>query len=321
MSVHPAHLPALSVLLIDEVLATPLHDVLHADEVVEAVDRVVHALTAQPQLPERVAAEVASLQSRWREQPHTLGEMLPRPLRAGLLDLVATPWSPSEALVLELMDHPAARQLMREVLQGALERFAGRLKRLDEGMLGGLGGRAARRGKGLFSGVAGTLGSLADGVAGAVREELSGAVEERIRSSLGTATEQGLQSVARFLADPAQAEAVGSMRARMVEHLLDLPPERWADEASSIAFEDMARDLQRALHAASQDGSLEEATRRGVMWALELHGEESIGAVLDRFELRGVVHASLEPWLTRRLAKVTARDDFRAWWALATATP
>jgi len=306
------HLDALARMVVDEATATPIADIAHprwmAGQLATALEAAARRDNVRDLIGERFERQLAA----WKEEDRTLGSWLPpevdEPLRAAL----SKPWVPSEEMVFRLIDHDVLWSLMREVLEGTLQRFRKRLRALDQGIFGGIGHRAARRGRGLLGGVAETM---AGQVVGAVKNEVENRMDVLVAEFLSSATREGLRVVARHVSDPQHAPAYGELRVSMLDTLQDTEVKELAGELEKLGAMDYVDILLRAIRAELDDPGFVDRTEQRVRTLLDEVGDGTLGAWLDEVGLRDVWTDSTAELVSQRLHAVVRTDAFEHWWA------
>jgi hypothetical protein len=269
--------------------------------------RGLRSATATPTAREAVVRRVEQARQQLRTIEQPVRTWLPPEVEPPARELLALPWSPSEELTFRVINHPALRALVREVLSASLTRFTERLRNLDQGVLGGLGERAMRRGKGLFGGVA-------EGLMGAVRDEMGSAFDGRIKEHLGTATEEAVRAIAAWIADPAHADALAAMRLSAIDVVLDTPVRALAAEADGLSTDRVAEVVWRALTELAARDDLEPRLVTLLTQVYALADHPTLGHWLDELGLREVWTDGAARFTTDRLVELTTTPAFEAWW-------
>jgi hypothetical protein len=244
---------ALAAIVVDHALATPITDLLPAPELTGRIRAALGEAAERPDLRAAVNDAVAAARSKAQGDGRALRELLLPGVEPAVREALALRWSPSEDLVLRIINQPAMRELVASVLSETLHGFTARLKSADKGLLGGLGERTARRGSGLFGALAGGISEAAGGIVGAVRDELGSAMETKVREFVESATEQAVRGIAAWLAEPQHADRLAVMRAGVLDVVLALTVREVAQEVEELdtaaitervlaALRDMARD-------------------------------------------------------------------------------
>lgn len=303
-------LAGLIALAVDEVLRVRLVEAVDASGLADRLTAAVAAAAADAGLRARLLSRLTQERVRWRAERNSARHWVLPPVEAPLRHVLAQPWSPSEKLALRVSDHPAVRAMLKDVLSGTLARFAGGLKALDGGVLGGLGGRVARRGAGLFGG----LGDLAGGLVGAVKDEFEAAVESRVKESVGQATEEAIKAIAAWAADPKQAAALAALRVSILDVALDTPLGDLLGELDEVPDEAIVDALLEGLRDASKRGTLRADLIQILDEAVTAWGDESLGALADELGLRAPLHEALVELGTKRARALVHSEAFATWW-------
>jgi hypothetical protein len=297
-------------LAVDEALRVRLREAVDSAKLADRLTAAVSAAASDPGLRDRLLARLTQERARWRAERHSARHWVLPPVEAPLRHFLAQPWSPSEKLALRVSDHPAVRAMLKDVLSGTLARFAGGLKALDGGVLGGLGGRVARRGAGLFGG----LGDLAGGIVGAVKDEFESAVEARVKESVGQATEEAIRAIAAWAADPKQAAALAALRVSILEVALDTPLGDLVGELDEVPDAAIVDAVLQGLKDASARASLRADLLQVLDEAVASWGDESLGALADDLGLRSHVVDALTELGTTHARTLVSSEAFATWW-------
>ncbi len=298
-------------LAVDEALRVGLREAVDAPKLADRLTAAVSTAASDPGLRERLLQRLTQERARWRAERNSARHWVLPPVEAPLRHVLAQPWSPSEKLALRVSDHPAVRAMLKDVLSGTLARFAGGLKALDGGVLGGLGGRVARRGAGLFGG----LSDLAGGLVGAVKDEFESAVESRVKESVGQATEEAIRAIAAWAADPKQASALAALRVSILDVALDTPLGDLIGELDEVPDAAIVDAVLQGLKDASTRTSLRADLLQILDEAVAAWGDESLGALADDLGLRAQVHEALADLGTKHARTLVNSEAFATWWA------
>jgi hypothetical protein len=316
---HPdgAALRGLAALVADEIARAPLSELVPPARVAAEVRRWIVAAAASPTARDAVIRRVEALRRSaatpaWRDR--TLrGWMVPE-LESPLRELLATPWSPDEALVLRLINHGSVKSLLASVLSASLQGFVDRVRNVDDGLLGGIGGKAVQRGRGLFGGLASGLGSAAEGLVGTVRAEIQSALEGRIQPFVGQASEDAVARIAAWLADPEHADSLAELRLAVADVVLDTPVAEWARQLDGVDLGRVADLVLAAARGAAERPDFDDRVGEAVRAALDLVGDGTLAGALDEAGLREAWRASLTDAGAERLHSLVATDTFATWW-------
>ncbi len=312
-------LTALARLVVDETTQTPIQQIATptwiASQLATALEAVTHGDTAR----DWVVARLEEGRAELALEPRTLRTWYPEEVDTPLRELLLHPYSPDEELVFRLIDQPATRALVREVLTRALTRFAKKLRNLDQGGLGALRAAASKTRKGLLgrmggSGLGGGIGGLAENIVGSVADEFEHQLEARVREFVDAATGETLRTVAVHLADPAHAESYGELRVAVLDAVLDTPASTLAEEAGKLQIPELVDVVLAAIRREVADEQFVERVAQRVDAVLREAGDGTLGAWLEEVGLREVWTASTTELVAARLQAVVRTDGFSAWW-------
>jgi len=313
----PGTLEELAAIVVDQTTATPLRDIATpqwiAGQLVAAIEATVRGDMARDWLLARMDVERA----RWSQDERPVGDLLAEEAQKPLRELLSKPYQPNQELVFAILDQPAFHDLMRVVLSQAITRFRGRLRNVDDGLLGGLGQKAAKRGRGLLGGLRGSLGDVsgvAENLVGAVRDEVETAFEQRVQQYVRGATSDALRNVATWAGDADHTEAMAGLRLGILDVILQRPVSELAAEVEQMG-PDVAVDVViEALRSAVEAPDLVERIEGRVAAALEEAGDGTLGAWLEDVGLAEVWSQSTTELVASRLRAVVDTPRFAAWW-------
>lgn len=303
-------LDRLARLLVDDALDRPLRDAVDRERwptlAAELLKAWASSDTAEQRLVDAVLEGIDSL----GEHTDPLGSILPAPVRDGLRDLARRPYSPNQELVLELIDQPPVRKLLREILLDTVTRFARKLRSTGEqttvgGALGGLGRFAKRR--------AGTLGSIAGEMASAVGSEVEKQLERKAADFVDGALSGVIQRLATKLADPAHASDQAAMRTALLESALDLTGPQLATELRSADPQGLATLLRRSLQGWIDADGFEEQLRGWLDSLVSSQGDRTVRATLDELALTDTLITPAHELALEHARRFVATDAFATW--------
>lgn len=297
---------------------TPLRDIATprwiAGQIAAALEAGTRGDHARAWVDRRIDAE----RKRWSEETRTLREFVPPEAEEPLRELLGRPYAPDGDLTFRILDQPAIRGLVREVLSTSIRNFRQRISAVEPGVLGDVGRRAAARGKGLFGSVTGNLAGNVRGVAenlvGAVRDEVEHTFDGRIKDYVRGATVDTVRGIAGYVADPAHAPAFAELRLAVLDVILDTPIHELATEGDKLHPEQIVDVVVGALRSAVAADDFVDRTEQRIAQILAEAGDGTFGAWLDEVDLREVWTETTVELVTARLRAVVETDAFEAWW-------
>ncbi len=321
---HPdgAALRQLARLVVLETTNTPIKNVASARWIASQVTTALEAVSRGEHARKWVASRIEEARGQWKDETRPLRHWMPKEAEAPLRQVLSRPWSPDEKLVHRIIDQPAVRTLVAELLEDTLVRFQKRLKSMDATGLGSLGMRAARKGRGFLGGmvnnlggVAENLGGVAENIVGAVAEELEHAVHGRIREFVASTSGEAIKGISRHLADPNYTSAFGDLRVAVLDVLLDTPVKELALEADKLRPEELVDVVIGAIRSTLAEPSFVDDMEARISKILDSAGDGTLGAWLTEVDLHEVWTATTTELVTRRLEAVVRTPDFETWWA------
>lgn len=301
-------------LVVEETTATPLKQLASPRWLAGQLTAALEAGTRGDLLRHWVDRRISSERERWSKEERTPRAFVPSEAEEPLRKLLGRPYAPNEALMLRIVDQPAIRNLLRVVLTDTVSGFRKRAQDLDSGLFGGLGKRAAARGRGLFGNVGRNLGGMAEHLVEAVRDEVDGALEGRVKDFVQGAVSEAVRKTAQHLSDPSHSQQFAEMRLAILDVLLDTPIRELANEADKLKPEDAIDVVVAAVRSAvSADDFVERAEER-IGKLMEEAGDGTFGAWLDEIGLRAVWTETTTDLVAERLRAVVTTEGFVTWW-------
>ena len=316
----------LAQLVVDETTATPLRAIATprfiAGQIATALEAVARGDTARAWVDRQITRQ----REEWKDEKRPVRTWMPKEADEPLRKLLARPWTPDKELTLRVLDQPALRRLVGEVLEDSLILFQKRMKSVDKAGVGAFGARAAKRSRSLFGdmarqlapdlhGVAHNLGGLAENLVGAVTEEIEQVLADRIKEFVAGATSDALTTTAQHLADPKYAQGFGDLRVAVLDVILDTTVAKLAAEGDKLKPEELVDVVVGALRATLDAPDFVETTEARVAKMLDQAGDGTLGAWLDDVGLREVWSETTTELVHQRLVAVVTTPGFDGWWS------
>ncbi len=315
-------LSALARMMVEQTTATPLKDIATPRWIAGQIATALEAGTRGDHAKHWVDRRISSERERWGEEEKTLRGYLPEEVDQPLRELLGRPYAPDEDIIFRVIDQPAIRRLIREILTNTVSGFRQNIAKVDEGVLGGIGGRAARRGRGLFSGrmgkvseVASNIGGVASNLAGAVRDELESSMDGRVKDFVKQASQDQVRAIARYIADPNHAKGFAELRLAILDVIIDTPIKDLATETDKLQPEQIIEVIVGALRSAVAAEDFVDRTEERISQILDEAGDGTLGAWLEDVQLLDVWTETTAELIASRLQAVVATDEFSTWWA------
>jgi len=237
---------ALARLVVDEHLNKPLSELIEAERSSVVLHELLCSWQQSDLAHESIRRGWDGMISWLAEQHEPIGEVLPAELLEGASQLAAQPFGLNRELLLAMLDRPAFRKLIRELLIDTLVSFGKKLRspvaesRLGKG-LSGIGRMARGRGSGVRS--------LAGDLVGAVGEEVERQLEGRAAEFADGALSQILHKLADYLCDPTRTADQAALRAALLDGLWELSGSQLAAEMSRGDIDASTNVLRKSLGA------------------------------------------------------------------------
>ena len=297
----------LAALLVDDVLETPVGQLIDPAQVVSALREGLREITASAAAARHVVTRLEAARALLSGRDTPIGQAVPAALREGLRALASLPLLARREAVLKLLDRQSFRQLVRAQLTQTLADFGRRATSpvSDNALARGLGGLGKLAGQIARPGALGAIAS-------AVSTEFERQVDKRASDFADTAVAGVLAGIAEQASDPARAEQQAALRLELLEGLFALTGAELTDLARG-SIEAQVTAVRRALSAwvESPGFARDVVPPLGALVALE--GPRPLGALLDDLALRESVGSHARQVVRAALSRLTAGPAFEAW--------
>lgn len=288
-------------LAVEHVLTQPVSALLDpawtADLALAALDAAAHNPAAEAQLLARAK------EARARVPNIRLQGRLPAEAMDPLREALARPYVPDRVLVRRLLRHEAAERLLKDILMGALQGFAKRLRSPAPNL-----GRSLGRFKDAFG------DGMREGLLGGLSHELERQAEARVREFVDSALQTLMDEVALHLSDPAHAATYGAWRAFFLDTLLDTPLPDLAREVDKLDLEALVRTTVGVARSLSRRPESRDELRSAFEVALREAGGRTVRELLAEGGLpEDVWRGQIEEMLVRQAEGFVETAAFRGW--------
>lgn len=203
-------------LVVDHVLDSPVTELVDPDWLAGQVVHSLQAATAGPRTEDWLREQVQGL--RERVPDGRVGDHVPDEIADPLRQVLARPVVFDRALVGRLLDHEAARGLVKDLLRGSLDSFTKRLRTLSAAVP--VPPPAASRGFGRLKALSQGVKTVSEGVLGGIGKELEERSGQRISEFLDASLSAAMGQVADHLTNPRHANAYGAYRVHVLDTIL-----------------------------------------------------------------------------------------------------
>jgi len=240
---HGKGLKQFAQLVVDHALARPLDERLDPDLVLALIQDGARDWD-DARLKACVAREWTRLQAGYAALGGTVRDHVPQDALRALDTQLRQPASLDPVLLSALVDQPAVRSMMQELLQTTLSNF---MKRASSPVADNrLASAMASRARGfLKSGMTGAVLS-------AVGEGLGAEADRRVREFVDETVTAALQQVVLRICDPAQEGAYGALRAGILDSAVHQDVTRWVAQVDRLQPAERALALALATRDAVQ---------------------------------------------------------------------
>jgi len=204
-------------LVVDHILDRPVTELVDPDWLAGQVVHSLQAVTAGPRTESWLREQVQGLRERVPEG--RIGDHLPGEVIDPMREVLARPVVFDRALVGRLLDHEAARSLVKDLLRGSLDGFTARLRTLSAAVPSAPTG--AGRGFGRLKALSQGVKTVSEGVLGGIGKELEERSAQRISEFLDASLSAAMGQVADHITSPRHAATYGAYRVHVLDTLLE----------------------------------------------------------------------------------------------------
>ena len=283
---------------VEDVLQRPVADLFDTEQLTQTIAGAIRGVARDKNnekwLTEQIAASLEEIQDvKIRGK---LGNKLPKKVTNSARDLLAQPFVFDEDLAAELLDHPAVRSMLREVLQSSLLEFA---KSITEMFPGG------RMVTGLVGAAKGIAGAAVGGAGSGLQNHVNEFVEDTLSPSLDIA--------AGRLADDDAAEELADWRGHLLDVILDQPVSDLLGTLDQVDPDELAAAIAGMLRGLGEWKKLESTIAGALEAALERAETKSVRDFLGETSLEKEGREGLERQLVDVMWPFINSNAFETW--------
>jgi hypothetical protein len=253
-------------LAIDHLLAQPIAQLidpqLFAQQTVLSLHNAAHSETTEAWIREQISNQ------RSRVPECTLRESVPAEVIEPIKDAISRPVTLNRAIVGRLVEHGAVEDLLRDLLVNALQGFAKRIRPAVPGS-----GRASSRLR--------SLKKVSEGMLGGIGAEIERQAELKAKEFVDSILASVVTQAADDLCDPSKAATYGRFRGHIVDQLLDTPLTELSGELDKLDPEALVSSSAAALRALSERDDLTTEVTLLIESAVAGFGQKSAGELLE----------------------------------------
>jgi hypothetical protein len=256
--------------LVDRAWDAPLSTFIDLGEVANRGVTAIVTLTSHPKWFEVVRERLAQARHEIRQSPESGASVLPMTVVGPLHELLGRSIQVPRPLVQALMDHPASRELMLQVLVDTLSDFAKRLRELapEPPKVPGMG---------FASRLVGAATSVASGVASFVAPELERQLDKHVRTFASEALHKATMGLVSRLCDPSFAKKASQWRQDGLVRIMDEPLAQLFGPFDSISDEEVATFVHDSVVGLLEWPAAREWLQREVESTLRAHSPVTVG--------------------------------------------
>jgi len=289
---------ALIALAIDHLLALPAHQLIDAKSLARTTAATLRQGTRSEQTETWLRERIVALQAKVPDG--TLGDYVPGRVVQPIRDIVVRPITPDRAMVGRLIEHGAVENLLRELLVNALQGFARRLRPSVPG-----GERAANRLR--------SLKRVGEGMLGGLGAEIERQAEQKAKDFVDSILSSVIAQAADDLCDPKKAESYGRFRGHLLDQLMNTPFSDLNREFNKIDPETLVSTAAATARALSERSGLEGEIETLITAAIAGIGDKTAGQILAEAGMADAWRGSVEIRAAELARSFTATDAFGAW--------
>ena len=285
-------------LLVDHLLAQPIAQLVDPDIMAQQTVLTLKEILRTNDTEEWVRGQIKTL--REHVPNGTARDHLPNEVLEPLHSVVSRPVSLNRDMVGRVIEHGAVEDLLRELLVNALQGFAQRLKPTIPNT-----GKTSSRLR--------SLKKVGEGMLGGLGAEIERQAEHKAKEFVDGILSSVVAQAADELCDPTKAESYGTFRGHILDQLLDTPLHDLAAEVDKVDPEALVGTTAATLRAISERESLEQEIAGIFRSALKSIENKSAEDLLNDAGIADTWRTDVEAQVSRVARTFIATPDFQDW--------
>ncbi len=302
-------LSALVTLGVTQLFETPLNQTVDPSALGQSLHRLINAWVDSPAAESTLLRFSERIFEQLSAHETSLDRALPTELRRAFEQLLARPFSPNRAVVMQLIDHEPMRELVRQLLVDTLLQFGKRASAPVSGVAKSLGG-FARLAQETLKNSSDSIG----GLVGAVSSEVERQLEKRVVEFVDTSLSQFFKQLADIVSDPARAHESAEVRQALFQGALDLTFKQLASEWVNLDVVGGARLLRQALNRWLMHAESEQQLERAVRFFLAEEPNRTMKSTLESLGLYPLAFEFGHQLLLNEAKTLVDSPGFESWW-------
>ena len=288
----------LTSLAVDHLLVQPISDLIDPPTLAQ---QTVLTVRQAVQSEETEARILASLQQFREMRPSgTLRDSVPPDVIVPLCTIIAKPVNLNRAMVGRVLEHGAIEELLREILVSALQSFAQRIRPAVPST-----GKTGNRLR--------TLKKVGEGMLGGLGAEIERQAEQKAKDFVDGMLSTAIAQAADEMCNPAKAATYGKFRGHILDQLLDTPISELMAEMEKVEPEDLLATTTAILCAITERETIEEEVQQIIRTGLQGFEGQSLGDVLDEAGLESTWRGAVENHVSHIARGFIATPEFKEW--------
>ncbi len=285
-------------LAIDHLLAQPIAQLvdapLLAQQTVLSLHNAAHSETTEEWIREQIVNQ------RNRLPDGTLRDHVPAEVIQPIKSAISRPVTLNRAIVGRLVEHGAIEDLLRELLVNALQGFAKRIRPTVPG--------AAKTTSRLR-----TLKKVGEGMLGGLGAEIERQAEQKAKEFVDSILASVVAQAADNLCDPSKAETYGRFRGHILDQMLDTPMADLASEIDKLDPEALVSTAAAAIRALSERENLVAEVTQLIESGLSTLEKKSAGELLEEAGIADSWRRDAEAQVSSIARGFIATPSFQSW--------
>jgi len=285
-------------LAIDHLLTQPIAQLIDApllaQQTVLSLHNAAHSAATEEWIRDQITTQ------RSHVPTGTLRDSMPAEVIDPIKEAISRPVTLNRAIVGRLVEHGAVEDLLRDLLVNALQGFAKRLRPAVPGS-----GKATSRLR--------SLKKVSEGVLGGLGAEIERQAEQKAKEFVDSILASVVAQAADDLCDPAKAETYGRFRGHIVDQVMDTPLAELAGEIDKLDPEALVSTSAAALRALSNRNNLTEEVTALIESAVANLDQKSAGELLTEAGIADTWREDTESQVTAIARGFIATPGFQTW--------
>ncbi len=289
---------SLTGLVMDHLLSQPIADLIDPPTMAQQTVLTLRQALQSEQTEARILKQLEAF--REMRPSGTLRDRIPADVIEPVRTIITKPVNLNRAMVGRVVEHGAIEELLREILVNALQGFAQRIRPAVPA--------AGKTGSRLRS-----LKKVGEGMLGGLGAEIERQAEQKIKDFVDGMLSTAVAQAADELCNPAKAATYAKFRGHILDQLLDTPISELMAETEKVDPEELLATTTATLRAIAERDAIEEEIQQLIRTGLQSFEGQSLGELLQEAGIANTWRDAVEKHVNHIAKGFIATPEFKQW--------